>query len=68
MSAKASSDNSFNTLQVTCDTTKPEAFHKIELSNIAQACKRSPVGKNIPVNYAMSQAALLGHRQLTAGI
>ena len=44
----ASSDNSFNTIQATCDTSEPQLSNRYDLSIIARACKRSPVGKNLP--------------------
>lgn len=44
----ASSDNSFNTIPATCDTSEPQLSNRYELSIIARACKRSPVGKNLP--------------------
>ncbi|WP_410477637.1 DNA phosphorothioation-associated putative methyltransferase [Nostoc sphaeroides] len=48
MSAMASSDNSFNTIQATCDTSEPQLSNRYDLNIIARACKRSPVGKNLP--------------------
>ncbi|OUL32393.1 DNA phosphorothioation-associated putative methyltransferase [Nostoc sp. 106C] len=44
----ASSDNSFNTIQATCDTSEPQLSNRYDLNIIARACKRSPVGKNLP--------------------
>ncbi|MBE9212632.1 DNA phosphorothioation-associated putative methyltransferase [Plectonema cf. radiosum LEGE 06105] len=58
MSAMASSNNNFNIVNNIRNTTESGLSPKLELADIAQACKRSPIGKLLPDAFYIHISAL----------
>lgn len=54
----ALSDNNNNIITNNRNTTEPSLFNLPELANIAQACKRSPIGKLLPDAFYIHISAL----------